>query len=386
MYKSTAEAERTAQLINECKEEFYCNDPSAIPTLHRADHVEYLLSALENGLSKDYISLDSSHPWICFWICQSLHLLGAELNSKQKQKIFNTLSQCKCPNGGFSGSPAVQFPHLASTYAAVATIALLAEPAFYSLLLDEDSKEELAAFLLSLKQPDGSWSMHEDGESDARAVYCALATAYLCALPLEELGCEKTVSFLASCQNWDGGIGPQPGVESHGGYSYCAYASLCLLNQTKAVDELRLVQWAVARQDRELGGFQGRTGKLVDGCYSFWLGGLFELLAKWGGFCLSAEPEGRADNLLFDQYALQEFLLVCCQCAPGSGGMLDKPDTFADLYHTCYDLAGLAAAQSSQKFVLGEVGNLVGKSNALLNVNEQLVQQQRAFLSRQNKP
>lgn len=30
------------------------------------------------------------------------------------------------------------------------------------------------------------------------------------------------------------------------------------------------------------GGFQGRTNKLVDGCYSFWVGGLFPLLRAIG--------------------------------------------------------------------------------------------------------
>jgi protein farnesyltransferase subunit beta len=28
------------------------------------------------------------------------------------------------------------------------------------------------------------------------------------------------------------------------------------------------------------GGFNGRTNKLVDGCYSFWQGGLFPLLQR----------------------------------------------------------------------------------------------------------
>lgn len=28
----------------------------------------------------------------------------------------------------------------------------------------------------------------------------------------------------------------------------------------------------------ELGGFKGRTNKLVDGCYSWWVGGAFALL------------------------------------------------------------------------------------------------------------
>jgi protein farnesyltransferase subunit beta len=32
----------------------------------------------------------------------------------------------------------------------------------------------------------------------------------------------------------------------------------------------------------ELGGFKGRTNKLVDGCYSWWVGGSFALLAALG--------------------------------------------------------------------------------------------------------
>lgn len=32
----------------------------------------------------------------------------------------------------------------------------------------------------------------------------------------------------------------------------------------------------------ELGGFKGRTNKLVDGCYSWWVGGAFALLEALG--------------------------------------------------------------------------------------------------------
>jgi protein farnesyltransferase subunit beta len=32
----------------------------------------------------------------------------------------------------------------------------------------------------------------------------------------------------------------------------------------------------------ELGGFKGRTNKLVDGCYSWWVGGAFGLLEALG--------------------------------------------------------------------------------------------------------
>ena len=37
-------------------------------------------------------------------------------------------------------------------------------------------------------------------------------------------------------------------------------------------------RWTCNRQMSLEGGFQGRTNKLVDGCYSFWQGGVFPLL------------------------------------------------------------------------------------------------------------
>ena len=39
-------------------------------------------------------------------------------------------------------------------------------------------------------------------------------------------------------------------------------------------------RWAAQRQGSVEGGFNGRTNKLVDGCYSFWQGGLFPLLQR----------------------------------------------------------------------------------------------------------
>lgn len=37
-------------------------------------------------------------------------------------------------------------------------------------------------------------------------------------------------------------------------------------------------RWCASRQMRFEGGFQGRTNKLVDGCYSFWQGGVFPII------------------------------------------------------------------------------------------------------------
>merc|ERR1712059_183171 len=66
-------------------------------------------------------------------------------------------------------------------------------------------------------------------------------------------------------------------------------------------------------------GFQGRTNKLVDGCYSFWQGGLFPLLHQMLG-------DTDRNHWLFDQGALQEYILICCQDL--RGGLVDKPAAF----------------------------------------------------------
>jgi len=46
---------------------------------------------------------------------------------------------------------------------------------------------------------------------------------------------------------------------------------------------------------------------------------------------------------LFNQKALQEYLIFCCQEL--EGGLRDKPGKKRDYYHTCYCLSGMSVAQ-----------------------------------------
>lgn len=84
--------------------------------------------------------------------------------------------------------------------------------------------------------------------------------------------------FLAMAFAVQGGLGGEPGNEAHGGYTFCGLAALVLLNETRALDISRLEAWLVQRQAAIEGGFNGRTNKLADGCYSFWQGAAFSLL------------------------------------------------------------------------------------------------------------
>lgn len=74
------------------------------------------------------------------------------------------------------------------------------------------------------------------------------------------------------------------------------------------------------------GGFQGRTNKLVDGCYSFWVGGVFPLLAELQVQRRTAGAgEGHGEPVLHPQ-ALSDYVLACCQHP--AGGLIDKPGKY----------------------------------------------------------
>uniref|UniRef100_UPI00358EB996 protein farnesyltransferase subunit beta-like isoform X7 n=1 Tax=Myxine glutinosa TaxID=7769 RepID=UPI00358EB996 len=106
------------------------------------------------------------------------------------------------------------------------------------------------------------------------------------------------------CQNWEGGLDGVPGMEAHGGYTFCGLAAMILFGKARMLDLSRLLRWAVNRQMRFEGGFQGRTNKLVDGCYSFWQAGLLPLLHR----SLHAEGDSAlsSSSWMFHVEALQE--------------------------------------------------------------------------------
>ncbi|KAJ3253874.1 hypothetical protein HK103_007674 [Boothiomyces macroporosus] len=175
-------------------------------------------------------------------------------------------------DGGYSGGRG-QISHLATTYAAVNAIAIIGTTDAY----ESVDRKALYSFLMRVKQPDGSFKMHEDGEVDIRGSYCAINVAVLLNMMTPEL-IEGVPEFIAKCQTYEGGLGSFPNVEAHGGYTYCGLAALTFLDKVHLLDVDAILDWTLARQMQCEGGFQGRVNKLVDGCYSFWQGGACALL------------------------------------------------------------------------------------------------------------
>ncbi|KDQ53706.1 hypothetical protein JAAARDRAFT_39019 [Jaapia argillacea MUCL 33604] len=360
------------------------------PTLQKNVHLQFLVRNLLQGFPSRYISQDASQPWLLFWTIQSFSILQAGLDPNNKQRAIDTIMEWQHPDGGFGGGPG-QAPHLLPTYAAISALAIVGRPGPGG-GWDQIDREKLYKFFLSLKQPDGSFLVMDHGEVDVRGIYCLLVTASLLDLLTPEL-VEGTPAFIASCQTYEGGFAsasqpyfsaspdseregastllssPRPPLgEAHGGYTFCALASWVMLlpflppSNAPTINTKTLLRWLTNMQgtEIELGGFKGRTNKLVDGCYSWWVGGAFALLESIGvgGPRHGHEPEAEharephhgddegwddVDDVLFNRKALQEYILYAGQHP--AGGLRDKPPKAADAYHTLYCLCGLSSAQ-----------------------------------------
>lgn len=368
-------------------------------------HVKYLQQTwdVETPLRTSFVSLDASRPWMLYWTLQACDLMGHSPDETSQIRIVQTLESCwtpapditfsdeeiaqdpilqKCQSGassenqsdkasttttgssqssfskggGFGGGPG-QLAHAATTYGAVLALCIIAQG-------DHNAARQAALQLLTAKRlplylwmrslqqaDDGAFVMHHDGERDVRATYCLLAVAKLLGILTPQLGSPSAIRFVASCQTWEGGFGGEPAAEAHGGYAFCATAALQLLRAFDAVDVDALTAWLTRRQMSYEGGFNGRSNKLVDGCYSFWQGGAMAIVSMYHHEKetkqTSEDPwfAGKKPPMVFDEGMLERYVLLCGQDV--NGGLRDKPSKRRDFYHSCYCLSGLSVAQSS---------------------------------------
>ncbi|CAD6571867.1 MAG: CAAX farnesyltransferase (FTase) subunit beta [Tremellales sp. Tagirdzhanova-0007] len=348
-------------------------------TLRKQEHNVFLASTLFR-LPAGFVMLDASKPWLLFWTAHSLDLLGIALDqgTKNRSRAISTLLHYQSPLGGFAGGPSnTQLPHLLPTYASISSLAILGNATAGG------GWEEVAAnrqatydFFMRCKRPDGSFVVCEGGETDVRGTYCLLVVATLLDLLTPEL-VHNVDTFISGCQTYEGGFACSAYpfeasraamAEAHGGYTSCSLLAHFLLTSINTaasgsilptdfpskIDVDAAVRWSVLMQGEaiEAGGFRGRSNKLVDGCYSWWVGGGFpvlEELARRELMTRRGSPEEELDHSappLFNRVALQEYVLVAAQREAGSsGGLRDKPGKRSDLYHTCNNLSGLSIAQ-----------------------------------------
>lgn len=332
-------------------------------TLDSESHSDFSLNGLLK-LPRQVSSLSSGQPWLLFWNLNVLNMLKYPIPQALTSQIIQLLSQCKCAKtGAFCGGP-YQDPHLAPTYASVVALISINCESGYDIV----DREGIYSFILSMKKkkPLGAFSMHKCGENDMRSVYCAICVSSILNI-LDSKIAEHVVEHVVSCQNPDGGFGAEPFSESHGGYTYCAIASLVMLNAEKQCNLVKALEWCLNRQMSVEGGFNGRPNKIVDSCYTFWVGACIRIIQKSLG--ISQE--------IVDTKSIQAYVLVAAQ---SYGGFFDKPGSAPDFYHTCYALGGLSLNQHPKLFKESQWD--LAEIDPLVNALEQNVRDAREYFSK----
>ncbi|MBA0557438.1 hypothetical protein Golob_014507, partial [Gossypium lobatum] len=207
------------------------------------------------------------------------------------------------PNGGYAGGPGqaskildmiivkllptifcmLTMPHLATTYAAVNSLVTLGGDKALSSINRWSGYAiiEFEVFIGSYLTEVCNFLQRKTIHVFAANERCqwGIQSSLSVVLNCGKLECFSGLSDALCCQTYEGGISGEPGSEAHGGYTFCGLATMILINEVDRLDLSSLTDWVVFRQGVE-GGFQGRTNKLVDGCYSFWQGGIFALLKR----------------------------------------------------------------------------------------------------------
>lgn len=86
-----------------------------------------------------------------------------------------------------------------STYASILSICLCDSTDAYSLI----ERDRLYDWLFSLKNPDGSFRVNNEGESDARSVYAAVCVSSLVGISMDDPLFEGTLQWLCKCQTYE---------------------------------------------------------------------------------------------------------------------------------------------------------------------------------------
>eukprot|EP00730_Choanoeca_flexa_P002544 TRINITY_DN11086_c0_g2_i4.p2 TRINITY_DN11086_c0_g2~~TRINITY_DN11086_c0_g2_i4.p2 ORF type:complete len:345 (+),score=58.81 TRINITY_DN11086_c0_g2_i4:1867-2901(+) len=302
-------------------------------------HIKYFQRCMQM-LPSFLSSLDTNRMTLVFFSLSGLDLLDKLPEGEERQAIIDwiyslqVLPTADHPAGGFRGSTSFGHSfnpscescshhheydggHLAMTYTALASLAILDAP------LDRVDRK---AVIQSLQQcASGSFmSVEQGGEEDMRFLYCACCICHMLNdwSPVDK---PKAAAFVKQSIGYDGGIAQGPGLESHAGSTFCGVAALSMMgNMDEVLDttaRANLVRWLVNRQET---GFNGRPNKLIDTCYSFWVGGALTLLDSYSHI---------------DQSALLGFLHETETA--GFGGFSKHPDATPDPLHSYMGLAGL---------------------------------------------
>ena len=273
-------------------------------------------------------------PWKVFYAILPLLIIPnapKDRLEEARMKSIDFLRKRQLKTGGFSGFPNDNVS-LVTVIGAICGIMTIGKEEAYEII----NRKALYDSIMALKMSDGSFRVSLGEENDIRSTFAALFICYYIDMLTPEL-IENVLEFTLSCRCYDGGFSPKPGMESHGGYTFCGVMILKLLNKLELLDFNKTIRWLSARQMEFAGGFNGRTNKLVDSCYTWWVGAPMRVISDY----LKIPP-------FWDTESLTIYVLRVSQSI--FGGFCDHPPSKRDQFHTVYSLSGLAIAGEREKY------------------------------------
>lgn len=297
------------------------------------EEIARYLGFLTKGLPSAYESQEINLNNLVYFAINGLAIIGkldAVFTQEEKQAVIDWVysHQVEAPElGGFRPSGChytphhtVEETHLAMTYSSLAILLILGDD------LKRVDTPRVMATLKAMQLPSGSFMGHPlRCENDMRFVFCAAALTRILGTN-GDIDIEKAIQYTLDCQTYEGGFAHQPGEEAHGGATYCAVAALSLWGALDRIkDKKMLAYWLSQRQED---GFNGRTHKDTDTCYSFWIGSPLRVL----GWYDDIVDKDRLTAFIFSNYK------------EGSGQFRSNATAGPDIVHTHFSLSGLALA------------------------------------------
>jgi len=284
----------------------------------RERHEHYLKHLDDDKESLEYMMSEHLRMGGVYWGVSAMALLRChEDDTQRRDDVIDWILKCgdaACP-GGFG-------PNIGHDADITATHYALLVLSIYG-AVDRLDRDSFVKYIAGLQRNDGAFMGDRWGEVDVRFAYCALSALTILDA-IDEVDVDACVQWLLRCLNYDGAFGPVPRSESHAAYTFCAVQALALAGALDAVDLDRLGWWLCERQTPH-GGFNGRPEKAPDVCYSWWI--LSALT------CIDRGHWIDGDKLADFIHAAQDL---------EDGGIADRPEDVADVFHTFFGLAGLS--------------------------------------------
>jgi len=172
-------------------------------------------------------------------------------------------------------------PHIAATYCALCILKVCG----YN-INDEKEKNDYMGVLEEIGkcQTDrGSITAQLwDTEDDPRFMYCACAIHRLLGVKSEDkfsFDKDKAKSYLETLISYEGGYGMESDSEANAGLTYCSVGSLVLMGFDNEINNKEKLIFWLANRFHDIG-VNGRTNKVTDSCYSFWVMATLCILGK----------------------------------------------------------------------------------------------------------